>query len=119
MRERAANLLSLFASLSTLICCALPALFVALGAGAAFVSLLGAFPFLITLSRYKVPISLFALAMIVIAGIVRYKAARMPCPTFAEEACARARRRAGVVYYLSVSLFVFATLFTYVVPRFI
>ena len=80
MQDRAANFFSLFASTSTLICCALPALFVVLGAGASFASLLGVFPFLIVLSQYKIAISLFALIMIVVAGVVNYKTARMPCP---------------------------------------
>jgi hypothetical protein len=38
------GLLTLLASTSTLICCALPALFVALGAGATFASMVNAFP---------------------------------------------------------------------------
>ena len=57
MNDRAANFFSLFASSSTLICCALPSLFVVLGAGASFASLLTIFPFLIVLSKYKVTIS--------------------------------------------------------------
>jgi hypothetical protein len=38
------SLLSLFASSSTLICCAIPALLVSLGAGAALASLVAVFP---------------------------------------------------------------------------
>ena len=34
MQDKTANFFSLFASTSTLICCALPAIFVAIGAGA-------------------------------------------------------------------------------------
>ena len=36
MFDRSANLISLFASSSTLICCALPAVFIVIGAGATF-----------------------------------------------------------------------------------
>ena len=42
--------LSLFTSLSTLICCALPTLLVAIGMGASMVSLISLFPWLIILN---------------------------------------------------------------------
>ena len=45
MQDKSANFLSLFASSSTLICCALPSLFIAIGAGASFASLITVFPF--------------------------------------------------------------------------
>ena len=44
---------SLLASGSTLICCALPALLVTLGAGATLSSLVAAFPALVWLSEHK------------------------------------------------------------------
>ena len=119
MNDRAANFFSLFASSSTLICCALPSLFVVLGAGASFASLLTIFPFLIVLSQYKVTISLLALATIGLAGLTHYKTSRLPCPADPElgRACLRSRKRARVLYYVSVSIFVFATIFTYLIPR--
>ena len=80
MQDKTANFFSLFASTSTLICCALPAIFVAIGAGATFASLITSFPFLITLSKYKLYITLFALVMIAIAGYFNYKTYYMPCP---------------------------------------
>ena len=73
MNDKTANFFSLFASSSTLICCALPAVFVLLGAGASFASLLSAFPFLIILSQYKLAITAAAFSMIVVAGYVNYK----------------------------------------------
>ncbi len=119
MNDRAANFFSLFASSSTLICCALPSLFVMLGAGASFASLLTIFPFLIVLSQYKMTISLIALATIGLAGLTHYKTAQLPCPADPElgRACLRSRKRARVLYYVSVSIFVFATIFTYLIPR--
>jgi mercuric ion transport protein len=45
--------LSLFTSLGTLLCCALPALFVLLGLGATVASIVSSAPWLITLSRHK------------------------------------------------------------------
>ena len=121
MRDRLANFFSLFASTSTLICCALPALFVVLGAGASFASLVSMFPFLITLSKYKIAISCFALVTIIIAGLVNYKTARLPCHVDPElgKTCLQIRLRSQRVYYFSTAIFVFASSFTYIIPIFI
>ena len=121
MEDKTANYFSLFASSSTLICCALPALFVALGAGASFASLVSTFPFLIVLSQYKIEISLAAFVMIVIAGFINYKTYYMPCPADPElgRMCMQSRKRSRVLYYFSVAIFIFATIFTYVVPSFL
>src|ERR1700757_2965218 len=48
------NYFSLFASFSTLICCALPSVLVLLGMGTAVASLLSAAPWLVQFSRHKV-----------------------------------------------------------------
>src|SRR4051812_49538424 len=45
--------LSLFTSVSTLLCCALPSLLVLLGLGATVASFLSAVPWLVTLSHHK------------------------------------------------------------------
>src|SRR3954469_10860195 len=47
------NYLSLFTSLSTLLCCALPSLLVLLGLGATVASVLSSVPWLVSLSRHK------------------------------------------------------------------
>ena len=121
MDDKTTNFISLFASSSTLICCALPAIFVVLGAGASFASLITVFPFLITLSQYKLYITLFALLMLVLAGYINYKTFYMPCPADPElgKLCMKTRKRSRYIYYLSLLLFIFATIFTYIIPRLI
>ena len=119
--EQTANFFSLFASSSTLVCCALPAVFVALGAGASFASLVSTFPFLITLSQYKVYITFFALVMLLIAGYANYINSNLSCPADPRlgRLCMKARKRSRLIYYVSAGIFIFATLFTYLVPRFL
>ena len=46
--------LSLVTSAGTLVCCALPALLVTLGAGATLAGIVGTAPWLIALSKYKI-----------------------------------------------------------------
>lgn len=53
MKAQILNYFSLFTSLGTLICCALPALLVGLGMGMAVAGLVSNFPWLVSLSRYK------------------------------------------------------------------
>lgn len=121
MEDKSVNFLSLFASSSTLICCALPAMFIALGAGATFASVITSFPFLIVLSQYKISITIFAFIMIIAAGYANYKTYHMPCPADPDlgRECLKTRRRSRVLYYFSTLIFIFATLFTYVVPTFL
>ena len=121
MDNKIANVISLFASSSTLVCCALPALFVVIGAGASFASLVTALPFLITVSQYKLYMSFFALVLILIAGYANYKTYYLPCPSDPElgRACLRTRQTSRYIYYLSVGLFIFATMFTYIIPKLI
>ena len=121
MEDKSVNFLSLFASSSTLICCALPAMFVALGAGASFASLLTHLPFLIILSQYKTQITIFALVMVIIAGYANYKTYHMPCPADPElgRLCMQTRMRSRILYYISVAIFLFATIVTYLAPYFL
>ena len=121
MSEKTANFFSLFASSSTLVCCALPAIFVALGAGASFASLITIFPFLITLSQYKLYITFFAIVMLLIAGYANYINANLPCPADPElgRLCMETRKKSRLIYYLSTSIFLFATAFTYLIPNFL
>ena len=121
MNEKTANFFSLFASSSTLVCCALPAIFVALGAGASFASLITIFPFLITLSQYKLYITFFAIVMLFIAGYANYINANLPCPADPKlgRLCMETRKKSRLIYYLSTSIFLFATAFTYLIPNFL
>ena len=118
MQDKTANFFSLFASSSTLICCALPALFVLLGAGATLASLIDYFPQLIVLSKYKIYISITTAIILLIAGLLIKKSAILPCPTdpHLRDACLKFRKRSRVIYGVSLGIFVFASLFTYVLP---
>ena len=122
-REKTSNigLFTLLASSSTLICCALPALFVALGAGATFVSIVSVFPQLIVISKYKIYISLFTLVILVLAGFLIKKSQLQPCPIdpTLREACISTRKRSMTLYKISLIIFISASLFTYILPLYL
>ena len=115
------GIITLLASSNTLICCALPALFVALGAGATLASLTNIFPQLIVMSQYKVYISIGTLLILFIAGIFIKKAESLPCPIdpTLRNICLKTRKRSKVFFYASVIIFLSASFFTYLLPRYI
>jgi hypothetical protein len=115
------GLMTLFISSSTLICCALPALFVAVGAGATLASLTNVFPQLIIISQYKVLISFITLIILLVAGVIIKKSEAMPCPVDPNlrTICLKTRKNSKTLYYLSVIIFASASVFTYLVPLYL
>jgi len=115
------GIISLIASSTTLICCALPALFVAIGAGATLASLTNIFPQLIMISEHKVAISIVTLLILFIAGILIKKADSLPCPVdpALKSICLKTRKRSKALYYTSIIIFLSASFFTYLLPGYI
>lgn len=110
--------LSIFTSTSTLICCALPALLVALGAGAALASLVGAVPQLIWISEHKTGVFIAAGAMLAVAGWFQYRARYLPCPAdpALAAACTRQRKVSQTIYFVSLAIFAVGGFFAFVAP---
>jgi len=118
--SRTASMTALLTSSSTLICCALPAMLVAVGAGAALSSLITTVPQLVWFSEHKTAVFCTAGIMLLLSGILQWRSRRLPCPadpTLAH-ACNRLRRRSLLVYWLSVGLFLLGGFFAFVAPRF-
>ncbi len=113
--------LTLFGSFSTLICCALPALLVSVGAGAVMVGLVSAVPQLIWLSEHKVGLFIFAGCMLILSGITRYLTRNAACPLDARQAkaCIRMRRISLGVFKFSVVLYVIGFFFAFIAYRFL
>jgi len=108
--------LSLFTSISTLICCALPALLVTIGAGASLASIVSFSPWLVSLSKYKIYTFAFSAVMLLAAGIFRYKSKDNFCPTDPEKAkaCMRLRKISAVIYFGSVAIFLIGFFFAFI-----
>ena len=79
--------------MSTLICCALPALLVSIGLGATMVGLVTTFPQLIWLSENKLLVFSSSFIMFSISVLMQYRARFLPCPIDPDEAraCTSAR----------------------------
>ena len=113
-----ANWVSLFASTSTLLCCALPALLVSIGAGAALSSLVSNVPQLIWVSEHKPLVFGLAGAMLLLAGGMQWRARNAPCPADPGLAavCTQTRKTSLRVYYVSVVIYAVGVWFAFVVP---
>lgn len=117
-RSALLNYFSLFTSVGTLLCCALPSLLVLFGLGATVVSMLSFLPWLVTLSRHKpwtfaisgLLIGLSFLNMYVIAPRLRANEACVPGDT----ACGEASRISKVVLWVAAAIYAVGFLVAYV-----
>ncbi len=102
---------SLFSSIGTLLCCALPSLLVLIGLGATVASFLSAVPWLVTLSHHKNWV--FAVSGLLIAENFLYVYALAPrlqargnaCSINTPETCNTASRFSRTVLWLSATLY--------------
>lgn len=113
-----ASLATLFASSGTLVCCALPALLVALGAGAALSSLVSAVPQLVWLSEHKEALFAVAGVMLAASGALQWSARNAPCPVDpkSRSACLKTRKLSLRVYWGSVAIYAVGGWFAFIQP---
>jgi hypothetical protein len=111
---------ALLASSATLVCCVLPAVLVAIGAGAALAGLVTAVPQLIWLSEHKPLVFGTAGALLAISGAALWVGRRAPCPADPELArsCGRLRRLSAIIYAVAVISFAVGATFAFVLPAF-
>ena len=112
--------LSLFTSVGTLLCCALPALFVTLGMGAALAGFIAQVPWITAISDYKV--SLFALSGILIlsSALLQWRARYSPCPADPAKAraCTLLRKISWVILGLSAIIYAIGFFFAFLAADF-
>ena len=108
--------LSLFTSLSTLICCALPTFLVTLGMGASMVSLISLFPWLLVLSEYKIQIFFVAGLLLLISFYLFWKGRNAPCPIDPIQAkmCLKLRFTNLIILIISSTIFLIGFFFAFI-----
>jgi len=118
VRTKHISYLSLFTSGGTLICCALPALLVGLGAGAVMVSLVTSMPKIVWFSEHKVGVFIFAGVMLLISGFLQWRARSLPCPSDKDlaELCNKTRVNSLRIYFFSVFVFLIGGVMAFVAP---
>lgn len=116
MKKKVLSFLSLFTSFSTLICCALPSLFVTIGLGATVASLISSFPLLITLSRHKEWLFLGAGILIALSFFLAYRPRKqLACDVEAGggEGCETAGRFNKAVLWTSAGIYLVGLFMAY------
>ena len=112
------SLLTLFTSGGTLVCCALPALLVSLGAGAVMASVVSSVPQIVWFSEHKLGVFIFAGMMLSISGFLQWKARSLPCPSDKElaELCNKTRVNSQRIYIFSVCVFLIGSFMAFLAP---
>jgi mercuric ion transport protein len=101
---------SLFTSVSTLLCCALPSLLILLGLGASVASALSALPWLVVLSRHKVWTFGISGTLILLSFVnsyfvaVRLRTAEV-CEADDPTACDQASRASKMILWFSAFIY--------------
>ncbi|HID50078.1 MAG TPA: hypothetical protein EYP40_10805 [Chromatiales bacterium] len=105
LKHKGVTILTLFTTTGTLVCCALPIIFVTLGLGATVVAMTSAFPFLIVLSKHKIWVFAFSGLMLFISGWLMFRSGRS-CPADQDlaRACTTAHKWNRRIYWMSVMI---------------
>jgi len=115
------NFLTLFSSLGTLLCCALPALLVSIGLGSVMMGLASNVPGLIWFSENKEPVFIFAFVLLALNGYLLWRGRIAVCPTdpHLRNACLKARSTSKSIYFVSVGAFIVGSFYAYLAPLFL
>jgi hypothetical protein len=118
LKDNLLNYFTLFGSMGTLLCCALPALLVSLGLGAIMAGLASNVPGLIWISENKTLVFLFAGTMLFANGLLLWRNRNAPCPMDPKlrEACISGRKFSKNIYFFSLAVFSVGTFFAYIAP---
>ncbi len=113
--------LSLFTSLGTLLCCALPALLVTLGMGAVMAGLISNAPWITGLSAHKPIIFTASGIMILLAGSMHWRARNAPCPIdpIKAKACGKLRKISIGILIFSAVIYMIGFFFAFLAKYFI
>ena len=113
--------LSLFTSLGTLICCALPALLISIGMGASLASFVSAFPWIIFISKYKIQTFTLAAVLLIVSVYLFWQGRNAPCPSDPIQAkiCSKLRFINLIMLFISLVTYLAGFFFDFVVVNFL
>jgi len=114
-KQTALPILSLFTSFGTLMCCALPALLVSIGMGAAMAGLVTTAPWITVLSDYKVIVFAVSGVMLALSAFMQWRARYAPCPSDPAQAraCGTLRKISWGMIGFSILIYVVGFFFAF------
>lgn len=110
---------SLFGSLSTLLCCALPVTLVSIGMGATFASLTSTFPQIIWLAQRKGALFIVTGVLLGVSFWSMRHAEKLACPIdpALRDACQSSKKVSGRIFRGTVIVYFIGFLFSYILPE--
>jgi hypothetical protein len=114
-KQTIAPIFSLFTSVGTLICCALPALLVTLGMGTALAGLVSTAPWITAISDYKEVVFGGAGIMLALSTYLQWRGRYAPCPAdpAKAKACSRLRKVSWFILGFSILIYVVGFFFAF------
>lgn len=109
---------SLFGSLSTLFCCALPVTLVSIGMGATIASLTASFPQIIWLTERKESLFIITGILLILSFIMMNNSKSLSCPIDVNQrkACQTSNSFSKKVYWGTVVIYIIGLSFSYIIP---
>ena len=119
--KNALSYFTLFFSTSTLLCCALPALLVAIGAGGVMASLYANVPAFTNFVQNKNLIFIIVAVLLLINGLSLWLNRNVPCPLDAKKAmiCMKSRKISRIIYFISLGIYFVGFFFSYLAVKLI
>lgn len=114
-KQTIAPILSLFTSLGTLICCALPALLVTIGMGATLAGFVSATPWITTISNYKEYVFIGAGVMLILSIYLQWQGRYAPCPAnlAKAKACSQLKKVSWLILGFSILIYTIGFFFAF------
>lgn len=111
---------SLFGSLGTLLCCALPVVLVTFGLGATFASLTASFQQIIWMVERKDTLFIVTFFLLILSLYFIIKANRQACPIDPKqrELCEKSKKISWRVYIFTLIIYIIGFIFSYIIPLF-
>ena len=110
------NYLTLFTSMSTLLCCALPSFLIFIGSGSVVISLFSNFPSLLWLAEQKVLLFSFSAIVLLISyylNFIKYK----KCPIDEKQECQKVKATSKVIFYISIILYAIGFFMSFIASK--
>ena len=116
LKELVVSFITLFASLSTVVCCALPITLVAVGMGASLAGFLSFFPSFIVISKYKNEVFILAASLLIFSFYVYWTGRKNSCPADQRQArlCSKLRFINKIFLFASLILYVTGFFFAFI-----
>lgn len=112
-RSTTVGVLALFASLGTLLCCALPIALVALGMGSVVAALTLQLPILVTLSEYKIALFGASAGLLALSAWLLFRTNSCLADPVLTARCRRVNRTGRRVFWVASSVWLAGLTFAY------